>query len=141
MELRLWFNHHERGWGMQIKQRVLIVDDEADIQDGVSRWLTAAGYETLLASDGDKGIASASQNKPKAIFLDMLMPGKNGIETLAELRACEDTSDIPVVMLSASLRDQQQALDAGARFFIHKPYDGKKLISTIRAAISEQVSD
>jgi len=119
------------------KERVLVVDDEADIQDGVSRWLGFAGFETLLADNGNEGIASARANAPEAILLDMQMPGKDGIQTLAVLRSDQGTTDIPVVMLSASLRDEQRALDAGARYFVHKPYDGKQLVATIQAAIQQ----
>ena len=125
---------------MNETRKVLIVDDEADIQDGVRRWLHAAGYETLLAANGDQGVSTATDHEPHAILLDMLMPVKDGLETLAELRANEQTHDIPVVMLSASLRDEQRALDAGAKYFVHKPYDGKRLISTVRAAIDQHNS-
>ena len=120
---------------MNETQRILIVDDEADIRDGVQRWFHAAGFETATACDGDQGIASANAVTPHAILLDMLMPNKDGIETLAELRASKRTADIPVVMLSASLRDEQVALDAGAKFFLHKPYDGKKLVHAVQTAI------
>lgn len=116
---------------------VLIVDDEPDIRDGVSHWLRAAGFETLMAGDGDQGYAAAAENGPQAILLDMLMPRMDGMETLAELRADGATKDIPVIMLSASLRDEQRALDAGARFFVHKPYDGKKLVYAVNTAIGK----
>jgi DNA-binding response OmpR family regulator len=122
---------------MDQAKRVLIVDDERDIVDGVSRWLSAAGYDTLIAGDGYEGFESATRNAPDAILLDVLMPKKDGMTTLAELRAQQQTNNIPVVMLSASLRDEQRALDAGARFFVHKPYDGRKLVSTIDAAVEE----
>jgi DNA-binding response OmpR family regulator len=122
---------------MDQAKRVLIVDDERDIVDGVSRWLSAAGYDTLIAGDGYEGVESATRNAPDAILLDVLMPNKDGMTTLAELRAQQQTNNIPVVMLSASLRDEQRALDAGARFFVHKPYDGRKLVSTIDAAVEE----
>lgn len=118
-------------------QRVLIVDDEQDIRDGVNRWLKASGYDTYQAEDGEACLQATQDNKPDAILLDVLMPKKGGMETLAELRNSSETLGIPVVMLSASLRDEQQALDAGARFFVQKPYDGKKLVATIKAAIDE----
>ncbi len=122
---------------MTEKSRILVVDDEPDIREGVSRWLNAAGYETLIAGNGEEGMATASQDMPQAILLDVLMPKKDGMETLAELRASKETRNIPVVMLSASLRDEQRALDAGAKFFVQKPYDGKKLVSTVKAAIDQ----
>lgn len=122
---------------MTEKRRVLIVDDEPDIQHGVSHWLNAAGYETITAGGGDQGIASAVQNEPQVILLDVMMPGKDGMETLAELRMNRQTADIPVVILSASLRDEQRALDAGARFFVHKPYDGRALVDVVKAAVDK----
>lgn len=120
--------------------RVLVVDDEADIRDGVKRWLHAAGYTTQTACNGEEGVAMACSDSPQAILLDVRMPKKNGLEVLADLRADLKTSRIPVVMLSASLRDEQLALDAGAKYFIHKPYSGKNLVAAITAAINEQAA-
>ena len=122
---------------MTDKLTILVVDDEPDIRDGVCLWLNAAGYTTLLASDGVEGVASAIQNTPGAILLDVLMPRMGGMEALAELRSRRETANIPVVMLSASLRDEQSALDAGAQFFVQKPYNGKKLVLTVQIAIDK----
>lgn len=124
---------------MQSKQkRILVVDDEPDISEAVCRWLKAGGYEARSAANGVAGMQAALDSPPDAILLDVLMPFKDGLETLADLRANDLTTQIPVIMLSASLRDEQRALDAGARFFIHKPYDGKKLVSTVGAAIAQE---
>lgn len=120
---------------MQPATRVLIVEDEPDIRGGVSRWLSAGGYETFLAENGEQGLQIARQEKPEVILLDVLMPLKGGMETLSELRADRKTSKIPVVMLSASLQDEQRALDAGAKYFVHKPYDGKQLVSIVASAL------
>jgi len=118
-------------------KRVLVVDDEGDIRDGVSRWLHAAGFELLFAENGQAGVEAATREAPDAILLDVLMPQKDGMETLAELRANKLTVGIPVVMLSANLRDEQRALDAGARFFVQKPYDAKELVFTLKTAINQ----
>lgn len=122
---------------MLSQRRVLIVDDEPDIRDGVSRWLDAAGYATLTAGDGEQGVATATEVRPDAILLDVRMPKLDGMQALAQLRRDERTERIPVVMLSASLRDEQKALDAGARFFVQKPYSGKSLVSIVAAACDE----
>ncbi len=122
---------------MNHTQRVLVIDDDADIREGVSRWLKAGGYEALAESGGQAGIETARENPPDAILLDVLMPEKSGLETLAELRANEQTRGIPVLMLSASLRDEQRALEAGARFFVNKPYEGKALLSAVQRVIQE----
>lgn len=122
---------------MTNQKSVLIIDDEEEIRTGVSRWLEATGCRTLSAADGVQGAASASENQPDAILLDMMMPKLDGMQTLARLREDPETCRIPVIMLSASLRDEQRALDAGARFFVQKPYDGKKLIETVSTVINE----
>lgn len=116
---------------------ILIVEDEAEIRDCVRRWFEANGFDVCLAEDGIAGAESACLMQPSAILLDMKMPGKNGLEVLAELRSNELTVDIPVVMLSASLQDEQCALDAGARYFVKKPYDGKQLVATLKVAIEQ----
>ena len=122
---------------MSSSKRVLVVEDERDIQDGVCRWLNASGYETQSAFDGVEGIEAARAQRPDVILLDVLMPKKSGLETLGELRMDPQTANIPVVMLSASLRDEQQTLDAGARFFVLKPYSGKTLVGAVAAALVE----
>ncbi|MEW4566180.1 response regulator [Bremerella sp. JC770] len=121
---------------MNDSKRILIVDDEQDIREGVCYWLKQAGYTPIEAKDGDSGIASAKTQSPEAILLDVRMPEKDGIETLSDLRKDQATHQIPVVMLSASLRDELRALDAGARFFLQKPYSGTSLLSTISAVLT-----
>jgi len=121
---------------MTTTDHILVVDDDADIREGVCRWLGAAGFSTRTADDGSSGIESVARHAPQAIVLDMMMPRKDGIETLSELRSNGSSADIPVVMLSASLRDEQRALDAGARFFIQKPFDGQKLVVAVRHALN-----
>src|SRR5262249_20023816 len=104
------------------KKRVLIVDDDHDIIQGADLRLRAAGYDTLTASDGEQGVAAAVNNTPDAILMDVRMPRLDGLGALAQLKQRAETRDIPVVVLSASLRDQRAALDAGARYFLTKPY-------------------
>lgn len=116
--------------------KVLVIDDDRDVVRGVSLRLRAAGYETLAAYDGQQGVAVARDSQPNAIVLDVRMPRLDGLATLRQLRNCEDTRDIPVVMVSASLMDQHAALDSGARFFLSKPYQPKTLLAAIEAAIS-----
>lgn len=116
-----------------MSRRVLIIDDNREIVRATSLRLSAAGYGTLVAYDGDRGLESATENRPDAIILDVRMPVKNGLKVLAELKRREDTRNIPVVMLSASVVDQQAALEAGARFFLRKPHDGRQLIEALQS--------
>jgi DNA-binding response OmpR family regulator len=114
---------------------VLIVDDDREIVRGVSLRLEAAGYRMLTAGDAEVGIATAVANRPDIIVLDVRLPRRNGLSALSDLKRRPQTKQIPVVMLSASVVDQQAALDAGARFFLRKPYRGDVLVQAIRTAL------
>ncbi|HEX3727200.1 MAG TPA: response regulator [Pirellulales bacterium] len=114
---------------------VLLIDDDHDVVLGASLRLRAAGYETLTAYDGQEGFATARDNHPDAIVLDVRMPRLDGLSALALLRKCEQTKNIPVIMVSASLVDQHAALDSGARFFLTKPYHPKSLVAALESAM------
>jgi DNA-binding response OmpR family regulator len=120
---------------------VLIVDDDSEIVRGASLRLRAAGYHTLTAQDGQTAVVSAAASRPNAIVLDVRMPVQNGLVALAELKQRPDTRDIPVIMLSASIGDQQAALDAGAQFFLRKPYRGEDLVRAVNTIISQDSND
>jgi CheY-like chemotaxis protein len=122
---------------MVSRGKILVVDDDRDIAFGTGLRLRAAGYETLMACDGVEGVASARENQPDVILLDVRMPRMDGLQALAELRRETTTKHIPVVMLSASMRDQQLALDRGARFFQSKPYQTGHLLAAVATALSE----
>ena len=118
-------------------KRVLLIDDDHEIRVGARLRLRAAGFDTIEACDGEQGVASAIENRPDAIVLDVRMSRMDGLTALNRLRECEDTKEIPVVMLSASPVDQKASLDGGARFFIRKPYLAQNLISAVKAAVNE----
>ena len=117
---------------------ILIVDDNEDIVRATSLRLQAAGFQSLSASDGNEGLASAIKHRPHAIVLDVRMPNKDGLTMLAELRSRDETEMIPVVMLSASVVDQKAALDAGASFFVKKPYEGVQLVRAVVMAMAHR---
>ena len=116
---------------MKVSKRVLIVDDDGEIVTGMRLRLEAAGYRTSAARDGHQCLECALADPPDAIVLDVRMPRLDGLATLKRLRTTDRTRQVPVVMLSASLADQRAALDAGARFFLTKPYQGSKLIEAV----------
>jgi DNA-binding response OmpR family regulator len=117
---------------------VLVVDDDEEIVRAACMRLRAAGYKALKATDGSSGMAAAIADHPDLILLDVRMPKKDGLAMLSELKHRPDTKDIPVVMLSASIVDQEAGLDAGARFFIRKPYSGATLMQAVRTALAPQ---
>jgi DNA-binding response OmpR family regulator len=117
---------------------VLVVDDDEEIVRAACLRLRAAGYKALEATDGQAGMAAAVADRPDLILLDVRMPKKDGLAVLAELKHRSDTKHIPVVILSASVVDQEAGLDAGARFFIRKPYSGATLMQAVRTALATQ---
>lgn len=119
---------------------ILLVDDDPDIVRAADMRLRAAGYETLTACDGQDGVIAAVEGRPDLIVMDVRMPRMDGFAALAEFKERLDTRDIPVIMLSASIRDQQAALDAGARHFLRKPYRGEMLVQAVDALIREDRS-
>jgi CheY-like chemotaxis protein len=121
---------------MSEARTVLVVDDDEEIVRAACMRLRAAGYMALEANDGPSGVAAAVANHPDLILLDVRMPKKNGLEVLSELKHRPDTKHIPVVLLSASIVDQEAGLDAGARFFIRKPYSGATLMQAVRTALA-----
>jgi CheY-like chemotaxis protein len=119
---------------------VLVVDDDCEIVMAATLRLRAAGYRTQTACDGESGVAAAAECHPDVILLDVRMPRKDGLTALGELKARRDTKDIPIVMLSASNVDQQAALDAGARFFLKKPYRGDMLVQAVAMAAEKSAA-
>ena len=121
--------------GSRDSKTILVIDDDHEIAKGAQLRLRGAGYHALTAADGNTGVAAALQHEPDAIVLDIRMPQMNGFSAMAQLRQNDNTKEIPIVMLSASVVDKQAALDAGARFFLSKPYQADKLLAAIDAAI------
>jgi signal transduction histidine kinase len=120
---------------IQSNPRVLVVDDDPQIVAGLSVRLQSAGYEVTSASNGRDGVNDAIRSTPDAVILDMRMPGLDGLSTLALLTQHPQTANTPVIMLSASLRDRQRALDLGARFFLDKPCESEKMFAALNAVM------
>lgn len=118
--------------------KILIVDDEVQIAAAAQVRLASAGYETVVAHDGLEGMQCAICEQPDAIVLDVRMPQLDGMATLKQLRQAPETSQIPVVMVSASVVDEKAALDAGASFFIRKPFAGPRLIDAVNAVTTNE---
>ena len=117
---------------------ILVVDDDAEIRYGAQLRLQAAGYVVIVACDGEQALDVASRYHLDAILLDVRMPCMDGLTALGKLREHPRTADIPVVMLSASIIDQQAALEAGARVFLKKPYHARDLLTIVSTAIGHE---
>lgn len=117
--------------------KVLVVDDDPELNCCLGVRLAAAGYEVLSAADGVEGLQAIAEHCPDAVVLDVRMPRMSGMELLHEMRSNETTRNLPVVMLSASVRDQHQALEAGANFFVPKPYQASAVLTAIETSMSQ----
>lgn len=118
-------------------QRVLIVDDAADIRELWRLWLTLWGFAVEEASNGYEAIGKALAFKPDLILMDLWMPVMGGVETMRHLKGDSRTAHVPVLALSAqsTAPDPAAVTAAGAAAFISKPCDPDILLDHIRAAM------
>lgn len=120
---------------MNPKGRILIADDEPDIVEIIRYNLAKEGYEVITARDGEEAIRKAKISQPHLIILDIMMPGKNGVEVCGILRSQEAFKDTVIVFLTA-LNDEGshvKGLETGADDYISKPVSPKILVSRINA--------
>ena len=119
-------------------RKILIIDDEDDIREVASLSLqTVAGWDVIVASSGAQGVARASEQRPDAILLDVMMPGMDGPTTFRELRKNPATAGIPVLLLTAKVQgsDQRRFADLGVQAILFKPFDPLTLSSQISSAL------
>jgi DNA-binding response OmpR family regulator len=114
-------------------RRVLVVDDNANVRRLIKINLELDGYEVASAPDGVQGFALARSFQPAVMTLDVVMPKRNGLETLSALRADARTRNIKVIMVSARAReaDVRRGVDVGADAYITKPFDPAELLRTV----------
>jgi DNA-binding response OmpR family regulator len=119
---------------MTAPRRILIVDDDAFIRRPLEFILKEEGYQPATAKDADEGLRSIQSSVPDLIFLDVTMPGKDGLTWCAELKNDPRYSRIPIVLLSArgEERDREHALTLGAAEFMTKPYSPYELKRLVR---------
>ena len=121
-----------------MKARILVVDDdEAEIRRSVRMILEYEGYDVIEASSGPEGVALAEREAPDLVFLDIKMPGMDGLEALQRIKASNETP--PVVILSGhgTVRTAVEATKAGAFDFIEKPLASERVLVTIRNALDQ----
>ena len=111
-----------------IKNPILVIDDDKEIRYTIGQYLTSKGYEVIFAEDGEKGVKMAIDKQPFAITLDLMMPDKDGWSVLKELKENEATKDIPVILISIN-GDKQVGYGLGAFEFFVKPISSDKLLS------------
>ena len=120
---------------MNIKKKILLVDDEIDILDFLSYNLLKSGYDVRTAINGEKGVEVARTFSPDLILLDMMMPEMDGVETCEKIRSIPELENVMVAFLTARGEDYSQiaGFDAGADDYILKPIKPKVLMSRVNA--------
>lgn len=115
-------------------QRILVIDDEAQIQRFLKIALEGSGYEVILAENGRQGLTQASLQSPDLILLDLGLPDISGLEVLAQLR---EWSKTPVIVLSVQNQEREKvgALDKGADDYLTKPFGIQELLARMRVAL------
>lgn len=115
-----------------MKKRVLLVDDSLTVR-AFEKLALGTGYEFLEAGDGNAALDMAARHRPDVILLDVVMPGMGGVDALRELRAREETRNIPVIMVTTrSETDVRGACEAlGVNDFVLKPIDREQLRTSV----------
>ena len=119
---------------MAVKQKILIVDDDNNIAELISLYLTKECYDTKIVNDGEQALIAFEHYKPNMLLLDLMLPGIDGDQVCREIRA---KSDVPIIMLSAKgeVFDKVLGLELGADDYILKPFDSKELVARVKAVL------
>jgi DNA-binding response OmpR family regulator len=114
---------------------ILVIEDEPGIVDFLERGLRAQGFDVISAMDGSAGATAAVENEVDLVVLDLMLPGKSGLDVLATLR--EDRPGLPVIVLTAlgEVEHRVAGLDAGAVDYLTKPFSLTELAARIRAQL------
>ena len=115
-------------------KKVLVVDDDQKIVELVSLYLKRDGYKIFTAYDGDEAIKVAKETNPDVVVLDLMLPGKDGLEVCSEIRTF---SDMPIIMLTAKATDEDKifGLENGADDYVTKPFSPRELAARIRVIL------
>jgi len=120
--------------------RILAVDDMPENLEILRVRLEANGYEVLTAADGEEGLAAARSLAPDLVLLDIMMPKRDGISVVKELKADPVLKTVPVILITAKsdTRDIVEGLDAGGDDFLSKPFEHSALLARVRSMLRQK---
>lgn len=124
------------------KPQILIIEDEEDIRELVRYNLERENFSVSEAESGEAGLQAASQKKPDLILLDLMLPGKDGLQICRELKQSDSCSDIPVVMMTAKGEESDiiTGLELGAEDYVVKPFSPKVLVARVKAVLRRKTA-
>jgi len=114
---------------MSDRSVILVADDDDDILELVCLTLEQAGHTTIRATDGEEALRLALRHRPDACVLDVVMPERTGIEIIEVLRDTEETTDIPILLLTATVREKDlpPGLEKAGKAYLRKPFSPREL--------------
>lgn len=120
--------------------RVLVVDDEASLRAIMEVNLTASGYDVIATRRGEEALALVKAGKPDLILLDIKMPGMSGWDVLNELKADPGLRDIPVIVMTAFIKESEESRAAAIHVasFLAKPFGIRELLEQVRQALRKR---
>lgn len=119
---------------MAVKQKILIVDDDNNIAELISLYLTKECFECKIVNDGEEALREFAAFQPNLVLLDLMLPGIDGYQVCREIR---QKSNVPIIMLSAKgeIFDKVLGLELGADDYMIKPFDSKELVARVKAVL------
>ena len=120
------------------KLTVLVIDDDPVILELLRVNFEIEGFNVICAKDGEEGLQRAQAERPDVVISDIMMPRRDGLQLLTDLKGDPTTEDLPVILLSAKAQkaEVQQGLDMGADDYITKPFDPLELIDRLNAVMT-----
>lgn len=120
------------------KKKILVVEDEPDIADGIEIRLDMAGYKVIKAGNGQEAVLKARNELPDLVLLDLMIPKMDGYEVCRVLRSAESTKKTPILILTAlqMVGDVDKAFEAGANDYLSKPFTNERLLAKIEKLLS-----
>jgi DNA-binding response OmpR family regulator len=119
--------------------RILVVEDQKKLQKSLQRGLAEEGYEVVAALSGEEGYYQATTNSFDAVILDLMLPGRNGLEVLRDLRAIGFRKPVLILTARDTIDDRVTGLDAGADDYLVKPFAFAELLARLRALLRRDV--
>lgn len=119
-------------------KKILVIEDQPEMRDNIAIILEMEGYHVLTADDGDEGLQLARRKLPDLVICDVTMPGMDGHEVLAALRASSATSSLPFIYLTArgDRADMREGMNLGADDYLTKPVAREELLAAVTARLS-----
>ena len=120
-----------------VKQRILVVDDDREVVRLMRAYLEQAGYEVLVAYDGETALHTLRRERPDLLLLDLMLPDRDGYDITRIVRADAMLSALPIIMLTARVDDTDKivGLEMGADDYVTKPYNPREVVARVRARL------